>query len=204
MKKLLKRISEVAWLLISTKMKLNKTKKENFLTREVEIPKDLEINIENNEIIAKKQGTEIKRRFDRVLLAKEENKIILKIKGETKREKKQINTVVAHVKNIILGLEKKFVYKLQICSVHFPMNVLIKDNSVIIKNFLGEAKERKAKILPNAEVKIEKDIITVESMDKEAAGQTAANIEKTTKVRNKDIRIFQDGIFMIEKSGRRI
>ncbi len=179
-------------------------KKENLLTREIEIPQGLEIEARDNEISARKEGVEIKRRFDRVLMNKEGTKLVIKIKGETKHDKKQINTITAHIKNIILGLEKKFVYKLQICSVHFPMNVSIKENNVIIKNFLGEAKDRKAKILPGVEVKIEKEIITVESADREAAGQTAANIEKTTKVRSKDIRVFQDGVFMIEKAGRKI
>lgn len=178
--------------------------KEKFLIREIEMPPSLEIEVKDNEILAKKENNEIKRRFDRVLMGKEGNKLIIKIKGVTKNEKKQINTIVAHIKNIIQGLEKKFIYKLQICSIHFPMNVSIKENNVIIKNFLGGAKERKAKILPNVEVKIEKEIITVESTDKEAAGQTAANIEKTTRVRRKDIRVFQDGIYLIEKAGRKI
>lgn len=181
-----------------------KKAKEKFLIREIEIPQGLEIKVKDNEILAKKENNEIKRRFDRVLMSKEGNKLIIKIKGVTKSEKKQINTIVAHIKNIIQGLEKKFIYKLQICSVHFPMNVSIKENNVIIKNFLGEAKDRKAKILPNVEVKIEKEIITVESTDKEAAGQTSANIEKTTRTKRKDIRVFQDGIYLIEKSGRKI
>lgn len=188
-----------------TKMPKKISKKpEKFLTREIEIPAGLDINVSDNKLLAKKGDTEITREFGRVSVTKDGNKITLKIIGVTKREKKQINTLVAHVKNIISGLKNNFVYKLQICSIHFPMNISAKDGYVIIKNFLGEAKERKAKILPNTEVKIEKDIITVESADKEAAGQTAANIEKSTKVRKKDIRVFQDGIFMIEKAGRGI
>jgi len=174
------------------------------LRREIEIPSDVEVSIENNEIIARKEGKENKRKFDKVEISKKDSKIIVSMKKATRKEKKQINTAIAHIKNIFLGLKEKFVYKLQICSVHFPMNVSVKNDEIIIKNFLGETKERKAKIFKNAEVKIEKDIIKVESIDKEAAGQTAANIEKAAKIRNKDVRVFQDGIFMIEKSGRKI
>jgi len=89
--------------------------------------------------------------------------------------------------------------------VHFPMNVSVdKTNHVlVINNFLGEKKERRAKILPNTDVKIEGDIVTVESPDIEAAGQTAANMEVTTHIRNRDRRVFQDGIWITEKPGEK-
>ena len=42
----------------------------------------------------------------------------------------------------------------------------------------------------------------VSSVDKELAGQVAANFETATKVPMKDRRVFQDGIFIINKAGR--
>jgi large subunit ribosomal protein L6 len=39
----------------------------------------------------------------------------------------------------------------------------------------------------------------VKGVDKEAVGQTAANIEQATKVRRKDPRKFLDGIYIYEK-----
>jgi len=177
-----------------------KTKRKK-IEKSIEIPQGISIEINGNEIIARKNGEEIKRKLNYNInnIKKEDNKII--ISGtETKKDKRVINSLIAHIKNMISGLKEKFVYRLEICSVHFPMSVSIQGDYLVIKNFLGERKERKAKILPQVNVKIEKNIITVESSDKEKAGQTAANIERATRIRKRDRRIFQDGIWLVQKS----
>jgi large subunit ribosomal protein L6 len=181
-------------------------KKENLrpLEKEIVLPEGVEAEINGKELKIKKGNKEGKKVIINIEMTKKDNILLLKAKRSTKREIKQINTAKAHIKNMIKGLDNNYMYKLQICAVHFPMTVLAKDNQVIIKNFLGETKERKANIVTGATVKIERDIITVESHDKEAAGQTAANIEKAARTRNKDKRIFQDGIYMTEKCGKGI
>lgn len=179
-------------------------KKEIFQT--IEIPENIEVNLDGNLLIVKGPEGELKREFDlhNLEFKKENNKIIVGHKKATKRDKKMINTIRAHINNMIQGVTKKFEYTLKICHSHFPMNVEVKDKEVIIKNFLGERVPRKAKILEGVDVKIDKEIITVNSTNKELAGQTAANIEKSTRIRKKDRRIFQDGIYIITKSGKEI
>ena len=82
--------------------------------------------------------------------------------------------------------------------------ILNNKNEIVIKNFLGEKVPRVLKIKEGAKVKIDGEIVLVESCDKEIAGQVAADIEKLTVIKNRDNRIFQDGIHIINKSGKQI
>lgn len=178
------------------------------ISEKVEFPEGQEFNFSGNTIKISKNSKEAKKSFNlkNIVVKKEKNAIILECEKSTKRERKMINTIVAHIKNMINGLEKNYVYKLEIAYLHFPITLEIKKEKgeIIIKNFLGEKKPRVCKILNGAEVKIEKNLITVESHDKEIAGQTAANLEIATKIKKRDRRKFQDGIFITEKNGELI
>jgi len=185
--------------------KTERKSKRQDIREEIEIPNEVNASIENNMLIIKKSDNEIKRELNSLIEIKiEGNKIILEAKKSTKREKRVCGTFAAHIKNILKGLNEKFKYKLQAASVHFPMTVAIdkEKNELVVKNFLGEKTDRRIKLVNGVDVKVNKDIIEVESSDKELAGQCSANIEKGTKTRNKDRRIYQDGIYIIEKPGR--
>ena len=162
------------------------------IKEKLEFPEGIDFEIIGNIIHVKGSGKESKMKFN--------------IENVSIKELKMINTFIAHVKNMIKGIKEEFIYKLEICYVHFPMTLEVDKAKglVIIKNFLGEKKPRTSKILKGAEIVIEKNKIIVSSNSKEIAGQTAANLEKATWVRNRDRRKFQDGIFMTEKCGRHI
>jgi len=184
--------------------KIGKNKRPD-LKEEIKIPEGLTASIEDHILIIKKGDNELKRELSPLIQIKVEgDKIILENKKVTKREKRILGTFVAHIKNIIKGLNEKFKYRLQAVSVHFPMTLSIdkEKNELLVKNFLGEKTDRRIKLVNGVDVKINKDIIEIESSDKELAGQCSANIEKGTKVRNRDRRIYQDGIYIIEKPGR--
>lgn len=171
------------------------------IIEKIEIPEGIQVDIDGHEIVIKKDNSEVRRKFTGFTIKKVEREIILECKKATKNEKKLLKTIKAHINNMISGLGKKFIYKLQICAVHFPMAVTLDKNKkeVVIKNFLGEVRPRIAKVNNDVEVKIDKEIITVEGHNKELTGQTAANIETAARIRNRDRRTFQDGIFLIER-----
>jgi len=176
------------------------------LERFVEIPERVEVSVRGKEFVVKGNGKELKRIFEigKIKVSVKDGKIVLVAKNATRRESKMIGTIWAHLNNMIKGVSEDFVYELEICNVHFPMNVKVSGNHVVIKSFLGEKMDRTSEILPNVKVDVSGSKISVSSHNIEAAGQTAANLEKATRLTGKDRRIFQDGIFITKKPHKTI
>ena len=119
----------------------------------------------------------------------------------TKKDFSSVRSISAHLQNIFQGLQKPYVYTLETCNVHFPMILKKEGENLIITNFLGERIARRAKILSGVELTIKGTTLYLSSHDKESAGQTAANIERATRIAKRDRRIFQDGIFITHWPG---
>ena len=172
----------------------------------ISIPEGVSCSISDGHLTCSKSGKESQRdiKIPGISIKVQGNEILFSSEKANKKEIKVIRSYIAHLKNMFSGLNEEYVYELESCNVHFPMTMKQDKGVVLINNFLGEKTPRKAVILPNVDVQIKGAKITVSSHDKEAAGQTAANLEKATIVRNRDRRIFQDGIYIIEKPGRKM
>lgn len=166
-----------------------------------EMPSGVSCSADGDIITCTKGNTTITRKvaLPMVKINVSGKEIIFLCEKANKKDVSEIKAQVAHFKNIFLGLNERFTYELEVCNVHFPMTVKVDGSKLIINNFLGEKVPRSANILPGVEVKIEGSKIKISSADIEKAGQTAANIEKASKVTEKDRRIFQDGIFITKK-----
>ena len=183
---------------------MGKPKKD--ISVEIEIPKGVTVNVDKGIVSAKgKSGENKKDLFNKkVKIEVKDNKVIITAKKTSKREKKIIGTFKSHIQNLIKASSEGAIYKLKICSGHFPMNVSVDKNELVIKNFFGEKIPRKIKVKEGVDVKVEGDIITVKSLDKEHAGQFAASIEQLTRRTKYDTRIFMDGIWITEKDGKEL
>jgi large subunit ribosomal protein L6 len=171
------------------------------ISEQIEIPSGITCEVSNKILKCKKDSIELSKKIDAPCLntSLKENKIFLECPSGNKKDFKTIKSYIAHIKNMFSGLEKEYVYKLESCNVHFPMTLKVEGPRVIISNFLGEKTPRFAQISPGVKVDIKAQKITVTSHDKDLAGQTAANLEKATKIKNRDRRIFQDGIYLVER-----
>ena len=162
------------------------------------VPSGISVEAVNGKITVKGPNGEFVRAFNpRIVDVKvkgNEIEVVLKDKSNRKNNA-QVNTTIAHLKNMLLGSEKKFEKKLQILYSHFPVTLEVKGKEIFIKNFLGEKTPRKTKIAGNAGVEVKGQDITVSGFDKESVGQTASNLVRATRIVKKDIRVFQDGIY---------
>lgn len=176
------------------------------IVEEIEIPDKVEIKIEDSIISLKGPQGETERflKDPKINIKHGDNKVVISCEKGTRRQKRVIETFKAHIKNMVKGVTEGHEYILKICSGHFPMNVSVQNDTFEIKNFLGESAPRILKIRDNVDVKVEGEEVKVTSTDKEAAGQTAANIEHLTAIKGRDRRIFQDGIYITNKSGKKI
>ncbi|MDD4983500.1 MAG: 50S ribosomal protein L6 [Candidatus ainarchaeum sp.] len=167
----------------------------------IKVPDNVEVKYDGKNFVVKgPKGSVSKKNPVRLVdLTINGKDITFKTKNEKKPARAQMMTLSKNIKNMISGVCRPYNYKLSIVYSHFPLSVAVKDNVFVISNFAGQKKQIKIKLVDNVKVEIKGKDIFIISVDKDAAGQVAANIEGKAKVRSKDRRIFQDGIYIVEK-----
>ena len=163
------------------------------------------VSIEDNSVTISSGGKTITREFrhPKVTVSSSESGILVACDLPLIADKAITVTLASHLSNMVRGVEEGFEYKLQAVYSHFPMTLKVEGNKMVINNLFGEKVPRVAK-LPwspsDVEVKVEnKTDVTVSGVDREKVGQTAANIERACKIRKRDRRVFQDGIYIVSK-----
>ena len=181
-------------------------KEKKRIEEEIELPEGTSVKIDKGFVEVKGKKGEVKKMlvYPDITIEANGNKVAIKARRFTKKEKKIVGSFKAHIRNMVKGANEGCIYKLKICSGHFPINVSVDGSKFVVKNFLGEKIPRVLKIKPGAAVKVEGDIVTVEGLDKDLTSQVAADIELLTRRAGYDSRVFQDGIFIINKNGKEI
>ena len=106
---------------------------------------------------------------------------------------------------MIKGVTYGYKYKLRAVYAHFPINCSISEAGTLVevRNFLGEKFIRRVR-MHNGVVcensKEQKDELILTGNNVEAVSQSAALLQQSTSVKNKDIRKFLDGLYVSEKT----
>jgi large subunit ribosomal protein L6 len=171
------------------------------VTRTVIIPEGVKVTYKNSALSVQGPKGSLTRHFShpRLSIKVSKDKVIIESIMPKKKESALLGTWEAHIGNMIDGVTKGYKYTMKVVYSHFPVKTILKDNEFIIENFLGESHPRKARILGDTKVEISGDTITLSGINLEHVSQSAANIELATKIKNYDPRVFQDGIYRVQK-----
>jgi large subunit ribosomal protein L6 len=175
--------------------------------RQVEIPEIVKLELEGMTVkVSGEKGT-LERTFKGFFGIKmEKSGNALKVRSESDKRKQRavVGAIIAHVKNMIKGVTDGYTANLKIIYSHFPVTVKVEGKKVIVNNFLGEKTPRESKIFgDDTKVEVKGADIVVSGTDIEAVGQTAAYMEQTTRIKEHDRKIFQDGIYITKKPNQK-
>lgn len=174
------------------------------MTRKIEIPEDVEVEVTDEGIAVNGEGGEVRSNLKHPLvnIRIEGGKVVIETKKDNSKVESIAKTFESKVKNAIKGVQEGYEYRLKLVYRHFPVEMNVQGDKLMVSNFLGESDDREADILEGVEVEVDDEDIVVRGMDKERVGQTAANIERNIQAPNtKDRRVFEDGIYIVEKPG---
>jgi large subunit ribosomal protein L6 len=170
-------------------------------TRKVKIPEGVTVRIEGN--LVKVQGPKGMLMRDmyypKVSLAIADKEMTITTESQRKKILAVCGTFAAHLQNMCTGVTKGYQYRMKVVYSHFPIQLKIAGDRIEVGNFLGEKRSRFARIEKDVKVALGADEVTITGIDKESVGKTAANIEHATRIRERDPRVFQDGVYTVEK-----
>lgn len=168
----------------------------------VEIPENVSVEVVGSRVkVSGEKGTlERELFYPKVTIRVEDKKLIIRAEKSRKKQRAIVGTFAAHIRNMIKGVTQGFEYKLKVVYSHFPITVKKEGNKILISNFLGEKHPREVEVLGDVEVQIKGSDIILRGINKEHVGQSAANIERATEIKGRDRRVFQDGIYIVEKA----
>jgi large subunit ribosomal protein L6 len=169
--------------------------------RKVRIPESVKVKLEGTQLIVTGPKGQLARsvRFPQVNVTSDGKEIVIATESSRKEITAMVGTFEAHAKNMCRGVSEGFEYRMKVVYSHFPIQLKLQGNRLEIANFLGEKKARYADITEGVTAKVANDEVILTGINREQVGNTAANIEHATHIRYRDPRVFQDGIYMVQR-----
>jgi large subunit ribosomal protein L6 len=169
--------------------------------RKVRVPEGVKVQLVGStlKVVGPKGQLERNVRFPQVTLSVDGKDVVIATESKKKEITAMVGTFEAHTRNMCRGVLDGFEYRMKVVYSHFPIQLKLQGNKLEISNFLGEKKARYAKIEPGVSAKVASDEVVLSGISRELVGTTAANIEHATHIRNRDPRVFQDGIFITQR-----
>jgi len=168
----------------------------------VQIPDGVTVSMVGTRIaVTGPKGTlERDTRFRAITITIEEDLVRVSTELSRKRVVAMVGTFASHIRNMCRGVTEGYEYRMKVVFSHFPIQLKLQGTTLVIDNFLGEKQARYARIESGVTAQVGNDAVTLSGIDKEKVGNSAANIEHATRIRKRDPRVFQDGIYIVERA----
>ena len=168
---------------------------------ELEIPENVTVEVDHLDVTVDGPEGAVTRRlwYPDVTVEVEDDTVVIESETENAKTNATVGTFESHIQNAFHGVTEGWEYEMEVFYSHFPMQVRVEGDDVVIENFLGEKAPRRTTIHGDTQVRVDGESLTLTGPNKEHVGQTAADIEQLTKVKGKDIRVFQDGVYITQK-----
>jgi large subunit ribosomal protein L6 len=171
---------------------------------EIELPDDVSASLDHLDLTVEGPNGSVTRRlwYPDVSVSVDGDAVAVESEANDAKTTATVGTFRSHVQNMVHGVTEGWEYQMTVLYSHFPMQVDVEGDEVVIDNFLGERSPRRTEIRGDTEVDIDGEDLVLRGPDKEAVGQTAADIEQLTRVKDKDTRVFQDGVYITQKPSK--
>ena len=177
------------------------TKQLGKFSTEVEIPDDVKVSFKSHMLNVEGPLGKTYKNFKKIPVDIEigDSSVLLKAQGTRNANFAIMNTARSIIRNLFEGVIEGYTIKMKVVFSHFPINVKVEGNQVLIENFQGERAPRITKIWGKTKVVPKGDDVIITGHVLTDVSQTAAEIENGSRVKNKDHRVFLDGIYKFEK-----
>src|ERR1035437_7283113 len=145
------------------------------IARIIKIPEGVSTSLSQDVFTARGPKGTVERKFwfPGIKIEVREREVLIDAGSVRIEQKAMVGTFASHIVNLVKGVSEGFECKMTIVYANFPMQVKVE----------GRRNE-----------------LLISGINKDDVGQTAANIEQKTKIRRFDPRVFQDGIYIVQKA----
>ncbi len=174
------------------------------MRKEIDIPDEITATLDHLDLTIEGENGSVTRRlwYPDVAVSVEDDAVVVETDDTNAKTAATVGTFVSHIENMIYGVTDGWEYSMEVFYSHFPMQVSVAGDEVVIENFLGERAPRRTTVHGDTQVAVDGEELTVSGPSIEDVGQTAADIEQLTRVTDKDTRVFQDGVYITETPDR--
>lgn len=179
--------------------------KKILITRTVKMPEDCTVSLDDAVFVFEGPKGRVVQDCSRFRLTFDihDGSIRIRLWNGGRKDAALAITAESLLKNSIKAVTAGFSYTLKAVYNHFSINMEVQEEGkvLLVKNFLGEKSVRTFRMRGAARARLDerKDTVVIEGPSLPDVSQSAGTVSNDCRAKNRDSRIFLDGLFVIER-----